>query len=169
MQHPKGVDEGVLHLRIANGKEVGGKEYADESGENPLLFAHGIVRLAKNASVVSKKFCALSKRSTVAQDFLQTLEHVEDAGARQAVEDVLPASFVGHNPGVFQDGKVSGERGHVDVEHFEYHADALFPFGEFLDDLQSGRMSESLENLRLPLDGQLARCRGAFHGGFLSK
>jgi len=46
-------------------------------------------------------------------------------------------------------------------------ADAQFAVGEFFDDLQPCRMTESLKNFGLSLDGQLLRLCGMLHSLYL--
>ena len=115
---------------------------------------------------MSKKTPAF-RRSAFAQNFFHALDHIYEAGAFQGVEDVFSSPFIDNDPGVFQDGQMPRQGGHIDLEHFENMADAQFSIGEFFDDLQARRMAESLENLGLPLNGQLGRFCGTFHGEFL--
>jgi len=84
--------------------------------------------------------------SPFGQHLLHTIKHVKDTGTPQAIKNVFPTSFIGHKSGVFQDGQVSRQGGHVDVEHFEQGANVLFSVGEFLDNLQSRWMTECFEH-----------------------
>lgn len=89
--------------------------------------------------------------------FIETIEDAQNTGASQAVKYVLTPPFINDDTGVFENGQMTGEGGHVDIEQFEQDTNALFALAEFFDDPEPRGMSKRFKNFSLVLDRQAGR------------
>jgi hypothetical protein len=77
------------------------------------------------------------------------LEEVHHARGHEPVEDLGTAFVILDDPGVSQDGEVTGHGGHFGADHGGEFADATLAAGQFIDDQETAGMSEGLEDLGL--------------------
>ena len=90
------------------------------------------------------------KRSARSSTRLQAFEHLLDARTGEAVEDRLAFAAVGDYARVLEDGEVAADGRELVTHGLDELTDAMLPGRQLFDDPEARRMSECLEEHRVP-------------------